>query len=42
MLLVGFETEITEGLKSANKKNILRKGAENYRIMLVRPIHYCE
>ncbi len=31
MLLVGFETENAEGLKSANKKNNLRKGAENYR-----------
>ncbi len=31
LLLVGFETESTEGLKSANKKNNLRKGADNYR-----------
>lgn len=31
LLLVGFETETEEGLKSANKKNNLRKGGENYR-----------
>ena len=31
LLLVGFETEKQEALKSANKKNNLRKGAENYR-----------
>jgi radical SAM superfamily enzyme YgiQ (UPF0313 family) len=31
LLLVGFETETIEGLKSASKKNNLRKGAENYR-----------
>jgi len=34
LLLVGFETESTEGLKSANKKNNLRKGAENYRLII--------
>jgi radical SAM superfamily enzyme YgiQ (UPF0313 family) len=31
LLLVGFETEKEEALKSANKKNNLRKGAGNYR-----------
>jgi radical SAM superfamily enzyme YgiQ (UPF0313 family) len=36
MLLVGFETESTEGLKSANKKNNLRKGAENYSRIISR------
>ncbi len=30
MLLVGFETESAEALKSAGKKNNLRKGSENY------------
>jgi radical SAM superfamily enzyme YgiQ (UPF0313 family) len=34
LLLVGFETESAEGLKSANKKNNLRHGAENYRQIL--------
>lgn len=38
MLLVGFETENEEALKSANKKNNLRKGAGNYR-EIIRKFH---
>jgi radical SAM superfamily enzyme YgiQ (UPF0313 family) len=38
LLLVGFETESVEGLKSANKKNNLRKGADNYR-QIIKKFH---
>lgn len=34
LLLVGFETENEDALKSAGKKNNLRKGASNYRSII--------
>lgn len=38
LLLVGFETESTEALQSANKKSNLRHGAANYR-HIIRKFH---